>query len=926
MTMTANVSLTLDNVKRADSAISEDFLHDHVRTHTPLVISDTQCGTRIAGMTTEQGVIDAFGGLGIQVQQNYTSRLSRTTEAVRRQGLSQKVRNDLVEMPLRDYLDHVRENPDTDLLCVEYRTPDAVLEAMRVPDVCQVPGSGEPLVTFTFIANQGNYAHLHFDGDFRHVLLYQVFGRKRVVMVPLSAQEKILSSMNFSKLVIQNMGEEEKLNLFRYLGAYDCVISPGEAVYFPPSVWHYVECIDTGMSVNFRLGREQFAARLVDANRVPFYPDLHLLLARLSQVTDDQTRKRLQDEIWREASAVLTREYADNRERHAAVQQLYRSLLDHVRRPAARRAGGSRLPHRGIDGRRALRRAVHTLARRADARRSAVSVVIRENGRTMFESVEVLESHVRGWLDNQRIYSQHYPCELKDPRRRNRRRSQNGLAPDLIPQAGLRAQDHDSRSTSQVQGGALSLAHESVNFYSLMRIPILFVTEQRHDQYNTTLCTPSQLRSSRSRYQGLENTVSGILRGTADPESDVWFTWNNMRVEEEVGPVPAAGIFFDETLRDGLQAPYVGTPNLEQKLRIIDHMAQCGIRSADLGFPGSGPVAAAECTRIARYTAEQGYPLAPGYAGRMHPSDINAICDIAQTVGVAVDAYVFIGVSPIRQYVEDWNIEFIVDAVRKSAEDCAREDVGFVLVLEDAVRCTPEMLGCVFDVAFEVGVERVTLCDTVGAASPEGTASLLLWSKRYFAERGHHVDFEWHGHNDRGLALINSLTALGMGCSRVHGTILGIGERAGNASLDQLMLNSHLDGQAVFDLKALREYCEYTSAVLEVPIPSNYPGMGRDVFKTSAGVHAAAILKAHKKGNVLMKDTVYSSVPASVLGREQEVLIDAASGASNVRYWLTVHGYETADPDVIKDVLDRAKSSNRPLTDELIRQIIASAK
>lgn len=420
--------------------------------------------------------------------------------------------------------------------------------------------------------------------------------------------------------------------------------------------------------------------------------------------------------------------------------------------------------------------------------------------------------------------------------------------------------------------------------------------------------------------------MSGIIGETADPKSDVWFTWNNMRVEGEVDLAPPAGIFFDETLRDGLQAPYVGTPNLEQKLRIIDHMVRSGIRSTDLGFPGSGPAAAAECTRVAQYIAEQGYPLAQGYAGRTHPLDINAICDIAQTVGVAVDAYVFIGVSPIRQYVEDWDIESIVDAVRKSAEDCAREGVEFVLVLEDAVRCTPETLGRVFDVAFEVGVGRVTLCDTVGAASPEGTASLLLWSKRYFAERGHHVDFEWHGHNDRGLALINSITALGMRCSRVHGTILGIGERAGNASLDQLMLNSHLDGHAVFDLKALREYCEYASTVLDVPIPGNYPGMGRDVFKTSAGVHASAILKAHEKGNVLIKDTVYSSVPASVLGREQEVLIDSASGANNVRYWLTVHGYEAADPDVIKNVLGRAKSSNRPLPDELIRQIIASAK
>lgn len=328
---TTTLPLTLDNVKRVDSITPDDFLRDHVRTHTPVVIADTERGTPITDATSEQGAIELFGDLKIQVQQNYTSPLSRNIQAARQQGLSQKVRNEIEEMPLRDYLEHVRENPDTDLLCVEYRTPDPVLEAMRIPDVCQLPGSaGEPLVTFTFVANQGNYAHMHFDGDFRNVLLYQVFGRKRVVMVPLPAQEKISPSMNFSKLLIQNMDEEEKLDLFRYLGAYDCVINPGEAVYFPPSVWHYVEYIDTGMSVNFRFGREEYAARLVDANRNPFYPDLHLLLAKLSQVEDEQTRERLQDEIWSETSEVLTREYADSHERHAAVQRLYRALVDRV--------------------------------------------------------------------------------------------------------------------------------------------------------------------------------------------------------------------------------------------------------------------------------------------------------------------------------------------------------------------------------------------------------------------------------------------------------------------------------------------------------------------------------------------------------------------------------------------------------------------
>lgn len=250
---------------------------------------------------------------------------------------------------------------------------------------------------------------------------------------------------------------------------------------------------------------------------------------------------------------------------------------------------------------------------------------------------------------------------------------------------------------------------------------------------------------------------------------------------------------------------------------------------------------------IARYIAENRLPLVQGYAGRTHPADIEAICEIAQQASVHVDAYLFIGVSPIRQYVEDWDLASIQRHVRASAVACRREGVEFVLVLEDAVRCTPEVLAGVYDAAIESGVARLTLCDTVGAALPAGAASLIHWSRRYFLDRGHPVAFEWHGHNDRGLALANSLTALALGCERVHGTILGIGERAGNASLDQLVVNTHLDRHDSYDLKALRDYCDYAAPVLGVDIPQNYPALGRDVFKTSAGVHASAILKAHEK-------------------------------------------------------------------------------
>lgn len=404
--------------------------------------------------------------------------------------------------------------------------------------------------------------------------------------------------------------------------------------------------------------------------------------------------------------------------------------------------------------------------------------------------------------------------------------------------------------------------------------------------------------------------------------TDISFTWNRGRAGLPAPGGAHGGAVFDETLRDGIQAADVTTPPLERKLRIVDHMASCGIGSADLGFPGSSKQAASECRRIAEYILSSGYPIAQGYAGRTHPADIAAIREIAQVAGTCVEAYAFIGVSPIRQYVEGWDLVKIARSIRSAAADCMRDSVEFVLVLEDALRCTPEILAQVYDVAIDSGVRRLTLCDTVGVATPAGTAAILSWSAAYFADRRHAMGFEWHGHNDRGLAVANSLTALASGCQRVHGTVLGVGERAGNASLDQIIINSYLDGAHSYDLKSLRRYCEYVSSSLDTQIPGNYPAMGSHVFKTSAGVHAAAILKAHQKGEPLLKDTVYSSVAASLLGRELEVMIDSSSGVSNVKYWSFTREIEL-DDDLAGKVLAAAKTSSRPLSDDQIKQILA---
>ena len=141
------------------------------------------------------------------------------------------------------------------------------------------------------------------------------------------------------------------------------------------------------------------------------------------------------------------------------------------------------------------------------------------------------------------------------------------------------------------------------------------------------------------------------------------------------------------------------------------------------------------------------------------------------------------------------------------------------------------------------------------------------------------MKIDWHGHNDRGLGVINTLAAAHAGADRIHGTALGIGERVGNAAMDQVLINMRLDGWIDTDLTALASYCELASSMTGLVIPPSYPAMGADAFRTGTGVHAAAIIKAIKKGNTALANIVYSGVPADYVGRRQIMSWDQCPGS-----------------------------------------------
>lgn len=407
----------------------------------------------------------------------------------------------------------------------------------------------------------------------------------------------------------------------------------------------------------------------------------------------------------------------------------------------------------------------------------------------------------------------------------------------------------------------------------------------------------------------------------SDPAGELIYDWNE--VDRRGWLVPEHIALLDETLRDGLQNPSVQDPSIDDKLRILHLMEDLGIEAVDLGLPGSSKRAFDDVLVMCKEAVDCKMRIKVGVAGRTVVSDITPILEISQRVGVPLETYLFIGSSPIRQYVEQWDVDFIAKRSAEAIDIAVKAQLPVAFVTEDTTRSRPDVLTTLFRSAIEHGATRLCLSDTVGHATPDGVRSLIRFTKSVIAGAGAVVGVDWHGHNDRGLALENALCALEYGADRVHGTALGIGERVGNAPMELILLNLRLLGRLPADrnLTRLVEYCETVARAVHWQVPPNYPLVGRDAFRTATGVHAAAIVKAMQKSNAWLADRVYSDVPAGMFGRHQEICIGFMSGASNVGYWLRQRGLEPSDR-LVSAILQAAKATTHILSDQEVMDIV----
>jgi 2-isopropylmalate synthase len=324
---------------------------------------------------------------------------------------------------------------------------------------------------------------------------------------------------------------------------------------------------------------------------------------------------------------------------------------------------------------------------------------------------------------------------------------------------------------------------------------------------------------------------------------------------------------FDTTLRDGEQAPGCSMSR-DEKIRVAHHLARLGVDVIEAGFPAASHGEVESVSAIAHELSGEEHPIICGLA-RANERDIDT-CARAIRPARKKRIHTFIATSPIHmEHKLRMTPTQVLEAVRRAVTHARSlcEDVEFSA--EDASRSDPNFLCDVFATAVGCGATTINVPDTVGYATPPEYAALIA---RIVAEIGApNVIISTHCHNDLGMAVANTLAGVKAGARQVECTINGIGERAGNASLEEVVMAIQTR-QAFFGVSTgvrTQEIAATSHAVSQatgVYMPSNKAIVGANAFAHEAGIHQDGVLK-HRETYEIMRAEHVGATAQLVLGK-----------------------------------------------------------
>lgn len=375
---------------------------------------------------------------------------------------------------------------------------------------------------------------------------------------------------------------------------------------------------------------------------------------------------------------------------------------------------------------------------------------------------------------------------------------------------------------------------------------------------------------------------------------------------------------LDTTLRDGLQTPGIIQPSLEDKLAIIDADARLGIEAIDVCLPSDPKTRYfKEGVESARHISKYYPEIEIVVLARTIESDVNASLKFAQDAGNKISVILFRGTSDLRLLAEDWDESQIVEDMGRFTKQLVGEGLKVICATEDTTRTRPEFLKEVFKAGKTEGASEFCVSDTVGYADPQGIRNQINWLREEILDEGDLIQF--HGHDDTGNAVANSMAAIEAGVSAIHVTWLGVGERTGNTPIEEVLANLERRKIEKYDLCNVVEGSKLAARALGVDVPKNLTLSGENAFKLESGIHAAGIHNALKRGLNNEAGLVYSAIDPSRVGREHEPGIAPLGGLHSVNWVLEKMGI-TSSPELVNALLSFARVKNSALTEsEIIR-------
>jgi len=364
---------------------------------------------------------------------------------------------------------------------------------------------------------------------------------------------------------------------------------------------------------------------------------------------------------------------------------------------------------------------------------------------------------------------------------------------------------------------------------------------------------------------------------------------------------------YDTTLRDGEQTPGVclRTP---EKLKIAKKLDELGIHQIEAGFP----VVSHEEERSVRAIVKEDLDAQILVLSRTKKSDIDKAIDCD------VDGIItFMATSDLHlKHKIKMTREEILNVCMNSIEHAKDHGLFVAFSAEDATRTDLDFLKKIYKKADDIGVDRVHIADTVGAISPYGMEYLVKQIRPNIK-----AEIALHCHNDFGMALSNSIAGLLVGANAVSTTVNGIGERAGNCPLEELIMSLKIiyDVDLEFDISKFYELSKLVESLTNMKIPDNKPIVGKNIFRHESGIHVDAVIE---------EPLTYEPFLPELIGQRRRIVLGKHSGCRAVRAKLNECGIDVTKDELCK-IVEQVKSKREEgkyINDELFNSIVRSVR